>query len=73
MWTVFKNIALAAGFSGSLFAAEGAIAQGVPTFDPQNLTQQIQQIRHMLEDSGSIALMQARNNSNYWCLPWLCT
>lgn len=52
MWTVFKNIALAAGFSGSLFAAEGAIAQGVPTFDPQNLTQQIQQIRHMLEDQG---------------------
>lgn len=34
------------------FAAPIGYAQGVPTIDTQNITQQIQQVRHMLEDLG---------------------
>ncbi|MDO5370682.1 type IV secretion system protein [Paracoccus sp. (in: a-proteobacteria)] len=47
-----RKFALAACVSGGLFGTLPAAGQGVPTIDPQNLAQQVQQIRHMLEDQG---------------------
>lgn len=50
-----KNTAMAACLAALPvvgLGTSGALAQGVPTFDAQNLTNQIQQLRHMLDDMG---------------------
>lgn len=47
-----RTLALAACVSTGFVGLQPAGAQGVPTIDSRNLLQQVQQIKHMLEDQG---------------------
>ena len=47
-----RTMALAACVSTGSIGMQPALAQGVPTIDSRNLLQQVEQIRHMLEDQG---------------------
>lgn len=52
MQNFVRSAALAACVFTGLVTGQSVSAQGVPTIDSRNLVQQVQQIRHMLEDQG---------------------
>ncbi|MDD7972005.1 type IV secretion system protein [Roseinatronobacter alkalisoli] len=53
MWSKFRISVCALSLAAMpLVAPNPALAQGVPTFDAQNLTNQIRQLQHMLDDMG---------------------